>query len=288
MLIGDLNFMNFPKLIATDLDGTILQFGTFISDRVFDALQAARDQGAILVIATGRSYTSIPPALLTGELFSYACVANGALTKALPSGKTIHKELTAAEDLIEPVRVLENLGFNFSLGTENADYFEERRAVFVTKRLEERPDRLAAFLSFLATTQSTPSILKVLESITEPIVKVNASQSVGLDNIAIAADLAARFSLEVSAVTLTEIEITSKMATKGKSLLKLASLLGIQKEDVIAFGDSGNDLSLIDGAGRLFAMGNGDPRIKEIAHEIALPIDQDGVAAVLEGFLAKV
>jgi Cof subfamily protein (haloacid dehalogenase superfamily) len=288
MLIGDLNFMNFPKLIATDLDGTILQFGTFISDRVFDALQAARDQGAILVIATGRSYTSIPPALLTGELFSYACVANGALTKALPSGKTIHKELTAAEDLIEPVRVLENLGFSFSLGTENADYFEESRAVLVTKRLEERPDRLAAFLSFLATTQSTPSILKVLESITEPIVKVNASQSVGLDNIAIAADLAARFSLEVSAVTLTEIEITSKMATKGKSLLKLASLLGIQKEDVIAFGDSGNDLSLVDGAGRLFAMGNGDPRIKEIAHEIALPIDQDGVAAVLEGFLAKV
>jgi Cof subfamily protein (haloacid dehalogenase superfamily) len=280
--------MNFPKLIATDLDGTILQFGTFISDRVFDALQAARDQGAILVIATGRSYTSIPPALLTGELFSYACVANGALTKALPSGKTIHKELTAAEDLIEPVRVLENLGFSFSLGTENADYFEESRAVLVTKRLEERPDRLAAFLSFLATTQSTPSILKVLESITEPIVKVNASQSVGLDNIAIAADLAARFSLEVSAVTLTEIEITSKMATKGKSLLKLASLLGIQKEDVIAFGDSGNDLSLVDGAGRLFAMGNGDPRIKEIAHEIALPIDQDGVAAVLEGFLAKV
>jgi Cof subfamily protein (haloacid dehalogenase superfamily) len=280
--------MNFPKLIATDLDGTILQFGTFISDRVFDALQAASDQGAILVIATGRSYASIPPALLTGDLFSYAIVANGALTKVLPSANTILKELTPTEDLIEPVRALEDLGFIFSLETENVEYFEERRAVLVTKRLEERPDRLAAFLSFLATTQPTPSILKILESSKEPVVKVNASQLVWLDNIAIAADFAARFPLEISAVTSTEIEITSKMATKGKSLLKLASLLGIQKEEVIAFGDSGNDLSLIDGAGRLFAMGNGDSRIKEIAHEIALPIDQDGVAAVLEGFLAKV
>jgi hydroxymethylpyrimidine pyrophosphatase-like HAD family hydrolase len=160
MLLGDLNFMNFPKLIATDLDGTILQFGTFISDRVFDALKAARDQGAILVIATGRSYASIPPVLITGELFSYACVANGAVTKALPSGKTIHKELTPAEDLIEPVRALEDLGFIFPLETENVEYFEERRAVLVTKRLEERPDSLAAFLSFLATTQPTPSILR--------------------------------------------------------------------------------------------------------------------------------
>ncbi len=108
----------------------------------------------------------------------------------------------------------------------------------------------------------------------------------GLDMITVASDLATQFPLEFSAVSYNHIEITSKLATKGRSLLTLAGMLGIPREEVIAFGDGGNDLSLVDGVGRLFAMGNGDSRIKEIAHEIALPVEQDGVAAVLEEFLA--
>ncbi|HSN95119.1 MAG TPA: HAD hydrolase family protein, partial [Anaerolineaceae bacterium] len=95
--------MNFPKLIATDLDGTILQYGNYISDRVFNALHAAKAAGAILVIATGRSYTTIPAVLLTGDLFSYASVANGAVVKILPSGQTIFKQLTPVEEMIKPV-----------------------------------------------------------------------------------------------------------------------------------------------------------------------------------------
>ena len=280
--------MNFPKLIATDLDGTILQFGTFISDRVLDALRAAKEKGAILVIATGRSYASIPANLLTSELFSYASVANGALTKAIPSGKTILKELTPAEDLIELVHTLEKMGFTFTMQTEEAEYYEERRAALVSKRLENLPDRLAGFQAYLAATQPTPSVLQILESGPQAVVKVNATQLLGLNNVAIAADFSARFPLEISAVSSTDIEITARLATKGRSILELAKLLGIPKGEVIAFGDSGNDLSFIDGVGKLFAMGNGDPRIKEIAHEIALPVDQDGVAAVLEDFLAEV
>ena len=280
--------MNFPKLIATDLDGTILQFGTYISDRVLNALRAAKNQGAILVIATGRSYTSIPPVLLAGDLFSYASVANGAIVKILPSGQTLFKQLTPVEEMIKPVRVLETMGFTFALQTEEVEYYEERRAALATKRLQDRPEKLADFLSFVATTQLTPSVLKILESLQEPVVKVNASQSMGLDMIAVASDLAAQFPLEIGAVSPYHIEITSSLATKGRSLLALASLLGIPRDEIIAFGDGGNDLSLIEGVGRLFAMGNGDPRIKEIAHEITLPVDQDGVAAVLEEFLAAV
>lgn len=280
--------MNFPKLIATDLDGTILQFGTFISDRVFDALAAARDQGAILVIATGRSFTTIPAVLLTGDLFSYASVANGAIVKILPSGQTIFKELAPVEEIIKPVRVLEKMGFTFALQTEEVEYYEQRRAALATERLQAHPEILADYLSFLATTQLTSSVLKILESINEPVVKVNASQSMGLDMIAVASELAAQFPLEFNAVYHNHIEISSKRATKGRSLLTLASTLGIPRDQVIAFGDGGNDLSLVDGVGKLFAMGNGDPRVKEIAHAVALPVDQDGVAVVLEDILAEV
>ncbi len=278
--------MNFPRLIATDLDGTILQFGTYISDRVFNALRAAKDAGAILVIATGRSFPTIPPILLSEDLFSYASVANGAIVKALPTGKTIFKELTPVQEIIKPVRILENMGFTFALQTEEVEYYEERRAVQATKRLQEYPEKLAEYLSFLASTQLTSSVLNILESLDEPVVKVNASQSKGFDMIKLASELAVQFPLEFNAVSHNHIEITSKLATKGQSLLNLAEMLGIPRDEVIAFGDGGNDLSLVDGVGRLFAMGNGDPRIKEIAHEIALPVEQDGVAAVLEEFLA--
>ena len=278
--------MNFPKLIATDLDGTILQYGNYVSDRVFNALRAANEAGAILVIATGRSYPTIPSVLLNSDLFSYASVANGAIIKILPSGKTIYKELTPVEEIIEPVRVLENMGFTFALQTEDVEYYEERRAALATKRLQDHPEKLAEYLAFLATTQPIDSVLKILEASIDAVVKVNASQSMGLDMIAVASDLAAKFPLEFSAVSRNHIEITSKLATKGRSLLALAGMLGIPRDEVIAFGDGGNDLSLVDGVGRLFAMGNGDPRIKEIAHEIALPVEQDGVAAILEEFLA--
>ncbi|HSN95085.1 MAG TPA: HAD hydrolase family protein, partial [Anaerolineaceae bacterium] len=178
------------------------------------------------------------------------------------------------------------MGFTFALQTEEVEYYEERRAALATKRLQEHPEKMAEYLSFLASTQLTSSVLQILETSKEPVVKVNASQSSGLDMIAVASELASQFPLEFNAVSHNHIEITSKLATKGKSLLALAGMLGIPRDEVIAFGDGGNDLSLVDGVGKLFAMGNGDPRIKEIAHEIALPVEEDGVAAVLEEFLA--
>ena len=133
---------------------------TFISDRVFNALRAAKEAGAILVIATGRSYTTIPPVLLTGDLFSYASVANGAVVKILPSGQTIFKELTPVEEIIKPVRVLENMGFTFALQTEEVEYYEERRAALATKRLQEHPEKLAGFQAFWPSTQPTTSVLQ--------------------------------------------------------------------------------------------------------------------------------
>ncbi|MEA4811613.1 MAG: HAD family hydrolase [Anaerolineaceae bacterium] len=279
--------MTFPKLIATDLDGTILHRGTEISERVIKALKAAKKRGAVLTIATGRSYPSIPQNLLGGEIFDYAIVANGALTKSAPFGKTILKELMDAQKLVEPIHHLERLGYMFTMQIEGNEFYEIRRAALVKKRIEDNHESLEGFNAYMKTTQPVQSVLEIIKTNPGPIVKLSAINLSSENGKDLAASLMQRYKVEVSAVSPREVEITAYNASKGKGLLALGKLLGISKVETIAFGDSGNDFSLVEGAGKVYAMANGEAQIKEIAHKIAPSIEEDGVALILEEILSQ-
>jgi Cof subfamily protein (haloacid dehalogenase superfamily) len=87
--------------------------------------------------------------------------------------------------------------------------------------------------------------------------------------------------IEVVAINKNDIEITLAGATKGQALQQLCELLRIDKSNVMAFGDSGNDLSMRDSAGFFVAMGNASPEVKAVADYVAASVDDDGVARAL-------
>ena len=81
------------------------------------------------------------------------------------------------------------------------------------------------------------------------------------------------------------VEITNAQATKGTALVWLCEHLGVPVADTVAFGDSGNDLSMIEAAGDGVAMGNAAPEVKAIADHVAPPCTESGVARYLEPLL---
>ena len=278
--------MKLPKLIAMDLDGTILEEGIRISDRVLKALAAVRERGVVLTIATGRSLQSCPEELLDGRIFAYAMVANGALTLTLPEAEIIDSEMMKSDDLLAAMRRLEALGYCFTMQTEGAEYYEERRLKQAMERNARFPERWEGFHLYLSKTVSTPSIFEILEKPNQDIVKISASNIYVEDSTKLAEEIAESLGIEAAPVSPREIEFTSRKATKGLAVRKLAERLGIAKADVIAFGDGGNDVSFPDGAGRVYAVENARPELIAVADEVILGILQDGVAQVLEGLLA--
>ena len=81
------------------------------------------------------------------------------------------------------------------------------------------------------------------------------------------------------------VEITSVRATKGTALTWLCGHLGISPADAVAFGDSSNDLAMIEAAGDGVAMGNASPEVKAAADHVAPPCAEAGVARYLEPML---
>ena len=82
------------------------------------------------------------------------------------------------------------------------------------------------------------------------------------------------------------LEIISKKISKGQGIRQVCEYIGIRPEEVIAFGDAENDISMIQVAGMGIAMGNAEPAVKEVADRITLTNNEDGIAVALEQILS--
>ncbi|MCK8817205.1 Cof-type HAD-IIB family hydrolase [Natroniella sulfidigena] len=262
------------KLVAIDLDDTLLADDLEISKRTVEAIEEAQKQGVRVVIATGRMHSSaLPYAKLLGlenELITY----NGALVKQLVDNQTLYHEPVSAELARQIAKVAQeyDLHINFYLddllyvnkaGAE-ADYYEEVagiKPILITEDLVDFVDQPSTKILIIENDKA-----KLKEAF---------------------AELTAKFSdsLTITTSKANFIEIMSQEVYKGNTLANLATELGIEAEEVMAIGDSYNDLEMIEYAGLGVAVGNAKEEIKEEADYITGANDEEGVAQVIEKFI---
>jgi len=259
-----------PKIIATDLDGTIIPFDGHISKRTIDVFTKAHNLGIHIFFITGR-----PPRWMNEvrEAFSFGTgvCGNGAVIFDFHKNEILEEWLISVEDLTKATQTLRSSMPSAVFAVENHAGFHREQKYLArwdlgiddagSAQIEEHFDQPA--MKFLVRSVnhelSSDEMLKIAQKELKGIATATHSNS-------------SESLLEISAIGVS----------KGETLAKLAQRLDISAADVITFGDNPNDISMLEWSGRSYAMATAHPDAQAAAKSIAPECDDDGVAQILE------
>ena len=270
------------KLAAIDLDGTLLgaDHGA-VTQRTVNALRAAQAAGIQIVISTGRMYRNIPEPVRSACKMDYVISSNGAAvwdtaTDSILYGKPItYAKAGQVIGLLNREHVYYEIYYQGTSYADRSCYDAIDRELlpdWYEKRIRVHSKPVDSALHFVVVEK------RDVEKFNVPF--LNEETYKKLWN-----EIAALGGLEVVTSLGSNIEINAAGADKGDALMHLCNRLGIDRTEVIAFGDSGNDVQMLGFAGTSVAMGNASPYIKTMAGYIAPSNEEDGVAVVLEALL---
>jgi Cof subfamily protein (haloacid dehalogenase superfamily) len=261
--------MTLPGMIACDLDGTLLRSDLTISDRTVAALAAVRAAGVPFVVVTGRPVRWLAVVLDRIGRYAEVICSNGARILDVDGSDLISWPMSP-QVLAEATRRLRD-----GLGT--VDFAVER----LDGMVKEAGYRVRSDLV-------QPHVLELAELVAEPAFKLLARvyEADGDELLACCAKLLAGVATPThSSLAAGLVEISADGVTKAAALDWLAERHGVRAEQVLAFGDMPNDISMLRWAGRSVVVADAHPEAKAAADEVTESNDNDGVAAVLERLL---
>ena len=269
--------MQAPRLVATDVDGTLLDPDDRVTSRAAAVIGNAVSMGVEFVLVTGRPPRWIPP--VTGQLpvARLAICANGTVLYDAAADEVLWARTldpaTLAELAAAATETLPGCGLGVERVAVGAGAFDDVGSQFVAE-----PDYRSAWVGPDHRVARRPELLA------EPAVKLLV-RSPQLSSDAMIAALAPVLG-DVADLTFSHprglVEISPPRVTKASGLAAVAAERGIAAADVVAFGDMPNDLEMLRWAGHGVAMGNAHPVLLEVADEVTASNADDGLALVLE------
>jgi Cof subfamily protein (haloacid dehalogenase superfamily) len=260
------------KLIASDLDGTLLNENCRISKRTKEAIKCAEKKGVLFTFATGRMYRSALPFAEELGLDLPLITYEGALVKTSRTKEVISHRPLDMDLAKEVITIGDKRNFSINVYVDDEIYVHrETEAVRDYCRVVRVPytkvDHLQSFL------EKSPT--KVLY--------IGAEEEL----VRLWGELEEEFGDQVYITKSTPhfLEFTHPQATKGDGIQVLSQMLNIKKEEIMAFGDNFNDLPLLGSAGLAVAMENGREELKKEADYVTASNREDGVAQAIEKFV---
>jgi Cof subfamily protein (haloacid dehalogenase superfamily) len=265
------------RLVASDIDGTILGHDGKISDRTIRAFHACRDAGVELVFVTGR-----PPRWLhpledqLGHAGTVIC-SNGAVVWDLEAGRLVSARALSLEAVFETRRIIKQLRPSALFAAETLTGFHLEPGFIENDSSELLAEFTPAPLA--STLTADDAVVKFLA-----IVREGTADEFLAEVQPAVAHLA---SATHSAPTVAMLELALPGVNKAVTLAEYAASLGIDAADVVAFGDMPNDIEMLRWAGDGYAMASGHPEAIRAAGQQAPHFDDDGVAQILEAKLTE-
>ena len=272
-------------IIALDLDGTLLNSKKELSEGNLHALRCAAEAGWAIVPTTGRFYGGMPEVIRQLPFVHYAITINGAAVLDLTGReqKTLYRAEIPWEKAVEIMTWLDEKPVIYDCYMNHAAWMTEGLKAQVNQVIEDEKIRKM----FHDLRQPVPELKEFIASYApEKGIDVQKVQFFTRDM-----DLRKRLLEEIPQVfpgilatssSPQNIELNWLDANKGKALMALAKVLGVDPKNTLAFGDGLNDVAMILAAGIGFAMENAEPEVKAVADRIALSCDADGVAYGIE------
>jgi Cof subfamily protein (haloacid dehalogenase superfamily) len=264
-----------PALIATDVDGTLLNGSDRITARTREAILAAMAAGTQFVLATGRPPRWIAPVVAELGFAPLAVCANGAVIYDAATDRVISARTLAVEVLAELAEIADRVVPGCGLAAERVGRSAHDSA---TPQFVSAPGYEHAWLNPDNTEVSFADVLSA------PAVKLLVRRP-GMPSSELAATLAKHVG-SLGDITYSTndglVEISPIGISKAIGLQEIARPLEIGAQDAVAFGDMPNDVPMLLWAGHGVAMGNAHPEAVEAANEVTASNDDDGLARVLE------
>lgn len=283
------------KLIALDMDGTLLSSNLEISNENLQAIQTAKEAGHIVMICSGRAKEDALKLLEEYKLSLPVGASNGAIVYV--DGKVINSRCLQNDKVYKLAKLLESEGFPYKLYTNKGVYspytwqdqvmqaFEENKhALDVTLKELERITEKQKKSNLITDFQKIEDVVNntELEISKFFILTFNAEHRTQLLSV-----LQEDTDISVTASAPTNVEIMDKHGHKGNGLQEMAAYFNIPIEDTIAIGDNFNDVPMLQVAGLSVAMGNAEEDVKKLCDVVTLTNNEHGVAHAIEQFVLK-
>lgn len=269
------------KIIALDLDGTLLDSEKRLSEENRRALEQAADKGIEIVPTTGRIYAIIPEVVRQLPFINYAITVNGAELYDVRNDRVLAKNELPWEKAVEIMKYLD--GFDVVY-----DCYQNGGGYMTKAHLDKVVDYLTSdyFKEIYAKSRTpVPELKAYLRERGEGVQKVQFCTKDQALRAFLLQDLQERFDgVAVSAALAFNGEINDEKGHKGGALTKLCKHLGCTMENVMTIGDGANDITMLQMAGVSVAMENAAPEVKAAAKYVTASCDESGVAQAIQKF----
>lgn len=265
------------RLIASDLDGTLLHRHQEVTPRTSAAIGAAFDAGLMVVAATGRQFPQLPEPVLASGI-RYVVASNGAIGVDLADQTVLFEDLLApgvAADIVAHLTAeLEGVRFS-AVRDSGARHAAEPGYLDLVDPVERN----------LWTEITSPASLA--EVVSQPTLKLTVRHpSLTAEDLLAVLDASGLTGFHATTSGAPFLEVQGAGVTKASGVAQLCALLGFEAADVMAAGDARNDVELIEWAGFGVAMGNAVPEAIAAADWTTTHNEEDGLALAIEQVLA--
>ncbi len=268
------------KLICSDLDGTLLNSRSELSEENKEAVKLLLEKGVMLVPTTGRTLMELPACFFSEELFSYIIYSNGAGLYDIKRRENvfyspISKEASAK--IFPILKKYDSLYFLHDMGKcyisydkiKMAEKYNLSRAYILLFNIIEKLDEEELYL--MTQGQETEMICAMFES------------SEKRDKCC--AELSEIGGLKITSSGLGSLEMISTEAGKGNAVRRFSEYISIPTDKIISVGDNKNDIEMLCAAGLGLAVSNGHEAVKAAADKVIISNDEHIAKYILENFI---
>lgn len=287
------------KLIAVDLDGTLLNSYGNISEKNKNSIKKSMEKGAEVVIASGRPVSSAKAYANEAGANKYVICGNGSVLYDIQKEQILYNKFIDKQKVLQIIKICEENSIFYSIYTENLTIAKSLNynILFYNNENKKMPDDKKTNIKIIN------NIYKYLEdNPNTEILKITVCD----ENSIIFGGIVKRLK-EIKDIDVLEVqhmarkvitsgtkeikieyhytEITSKNVNKWNAIEKLADILKIEKEEIMAIGDNMNDKEMIENAGLGIIMENSAPYMKKFADKVVSNNNEDGVSEALEKYV---
>lgn len=284
------------KLIAIDLDGTLLNTYGQISQKNKEALLKAAQNGVEIVLASGRPTNSVKNIANDLGKNKYIICGNGSLIYDLQKEQIIYDKFIEKRKALQIIEICEKNSIYYNLYTENMVIAKnlDNNVLFYqyenANKIESKKTKINLVEDIYKYVENleNENILKFTISDKNSIIfnscirKLREIKNIDVLDVAHMSRKVIKSGTEEITIGYYYTEVSSKNVDKWNAIEWLSKELGINKEEIMTIGDNVNDKLMIENAGMGIAMGNSAPYIKEIADKVVANNNEDGVAEAVE------
>ena len=268
------------RLIAMDLDGTALNSKKELTERTRAAIAQAAKQGIHVVVATGRTFSSLAPAVLEQKELSCAITSNGAVVNEIPGGKILYTSYLQEEAVLRIAEMAEAEKVAAEVCTGGIAYIGQD---YYDRVLDGQSGRDIHYVR--TTRHPVPDIYEFMREHKDNIENINLNFDTLEEKLHWQKMMREDPEVTPTSSFLYNVEVGGKNTSKAHALLHLMEQWQLSRDQVMAFGDSENDLEMLHMAGTGVAMANAEETVRRAADLTAESNDRDGVAKVIEDLL---